>query len=131
MSPAQLRKVSEQHAKLERELEEAEERAVAEQQRVLRLRKQKKLWFEKMMKAISRGIDSVEELERVEREEAEKEQRRMEQARPPSNSSERLPSDFASEWDAVYGDVPLSPSVLDLLGVVDGNDRPVVGSSSN
>jgi hypothetical protein len=98
---------------------------------VLRLRKQKKLWFEKMMKAISRSIDSVEELERVKREEAEKEQRRVEQARPPSNSSERLPSNFASEWDAVYSDVPLSPSVLDLLGVVDGNGRLVVDSLLN
>ena len=98
---------------------------------MLRLRKQKKLWFEKMIKAISRGINSVEELERVEREEAEKEQRRVEQARPPSNSSERLPSNFASEWDAMYGNVLLSPSVLDLLGVVDGNGRLVVDSSSN
>jgi hypothetical protein len=31
-----------------------------------------------MMRAISRGIDSVEELERVEREEAERAQRRLE-----------------------------------------------------
>ncbi|KAM4058454.1 hypothetical protein HRG_014707 [Hirsutella rhossiliensis] len=67
-----------QHIKLERELEEAEEK-------VLRLRKQKKLWFEKMMRAVSRGIDNVEELERVEKEEAEKERQRVEEARPPSS----------------------------------------------
>ena len=44
---------------------------MAVEERVLRLRKQKKMWFEKMMRAISRGIDIVEELERVEREEAD------------------------------------------------------------
>ncbi|KAM3564193.1 hypothetical protein ARSEF4850_001971, partial [Beauveria asiatica] len=64
VTPAQLRNIASQHIKLERELEEAEEK-------VLRLRKQKKLWFEKMMRAVTRGIDNVEELERVEREEAE------------------------------------------------------------
>ena len=29
------------------------------------------MWFEKMKRAISRGVDTVEELEQVEREEAE------------------------------------------------------------
>jgi len=66
ISTAQLRKIATQHQKLEDELERAEEK-------VLRLRKQKKMWFEKMMRAISRGVDSVEELERVEKEEAKRE----------------------------------------------------------
>ena len=33
------------------------------------------MWFEKMMRAVRRGINSVEELERVEQEEVEAEQR--------------------------------------------------------
>ncbi|KAF5009660.1 hypothetical protein FDECE_4137 [Fusarium decemcellulare] len=73
VSPAQLRHIAVQHQKLEEELERAEEK-------VLRLRKQKKLWFEKMMRAVSRGLDTVEELERVEKEEAEKEAARQRQA---------------------------------------------------
>ena len=36
-----------------------------------RLRKQKKLWYEKMRRAVARGITDLEELDRVEREEAE------------------------------------------------------------
>ncbi|KAH6614532.1 hypothetical protein B0J18DRAFT_302527 [Chaetomium sp. MPI-SDFR-AT-0129] len=64
VSPSQLRNIATQHQKLEDELMAAEER-------VLRLRKQKRAWFEKMMRAVSRGIDSVEELEIIEREEAE------------------------------------------------------------
>jgi hypothetical protein len=64
VTPSQLRSIASQHQKLEDELMAAEER-------VLRLRKQKKVWFEKMMRAVSRGIDSVEELEKLERREAE------------------------------------------------------------
>jgi hypothetical protein len=114
VSPSQLRSIATQHSKLERELEEAEERALAEQQRVLRLRKQKKMWFEKMMRAVSRGIDNVEELERVEREEAEREERRLAENRPPSSGS--LDADFGRVWDDVYPDVALSPSLLADLG---------------
>ncbi|AEO53316.1 hypothetical protein MYCTH_2054177 [Thermothelomyces thermophilus ATCC 42464] len=43
---------------------------IAAKEQVLRLWKQKRIWFKKMIRAIARGIDSVEELERVEREEA-------------------------------------------------------------
>ncbi|KAL8407543.1 hypothetical protein RB594_006387 [Gaeumannomyces avenae] len=74
----QLRSLSVQHQKLETELEaaEAQHRAATQEllaagARVERLRKQKRMWFEKKMRAIRRGIDSIEELERVEREEAE------------------------------------------------------------
>jgi septal ring factor EnvC (AmiA/AmiB activator) len=107
VTPAQLRKIADQHAKLESELEAMEEK-------VLRLRKQKKMWFEKMMRAVSRGIDSVEELERVEREEAEREERRLAENRPPSSGS--LDADFGRVWDDVYPDVALSPSLLADLG---------------
>lgn len=71
VTAAQLRDIADRHSKLESELEKAEELAVIAQQRVIRLRKSKKLWFEKMKRAIARGIDSVEELEKVEREESE------------------------------------------------------------
>ena len=73
------------------------------EERVLRLRKQKRAWFEKMMRAVSRGIDSVEELERVEREEAES----LAAARAPELSSLPPPApsspgaDFVLPWDVV------------------------------
>ncbi|KAH9229109.1 hypothetical protein K456DRAFT_56502 [Colletotrichum gloeosporioides 23] len=53
-----------------------------------------KMWFEKMMRAVRCGINSVEELERVEREEAEAEQHWREEVRPPSASSNHLLMDF-------------------------------------
>ncbi|TDZ14074.1 hypothetical protein Cob_v013012 [Colletotrichum orbiculare MAFF 240422] len=126
----ELRNIATQHQKLEDELQAAEEK-------VLRLRKQKKMWFEKMMRAVRRGIDSVEELERVEREEAEAEQRRLEEARPPSAGSDRLSSDFIGDWDTVYPDVALSPSLLAEFGLLGpapasgerGTSEAVVGSS--
>ncbi|KXJ84602.1 hypothetical protein Micbo1qcDRAFT_108542, partial [Microdochium bolleyi] len=103
VGPDELRKIASQHQKLEDELQAAEEK-------VLRLRKQKKLWFEKMMRAVRRGIDSVEELERVEREEAEEASRR--------DSGEFATSEFMADWDALYSDVPLEPSVLAEFGLV-------------
>ncbi|KAK8007035.1 hypothetical protein PG989_001025 [Apiospora arundinis] len=57
------------------EIEEVEERRREMDAKVQRLRKQKKLWFEKMMRAVQRGLNSVEELECVEREEAKEEAR--------------------------------------------------------
>jgi hypothetical protein len=59
ISSKELLGIAAQHQKLEAELEEAENK-------VFRLRKQKKLWLEKMMRAVRRGISSVEELEKVE-----------------------------------------------------------------
>lgn len=82
--------------------------------KIQRLRKQKKMWFEKMLRAVSRGIDNVEELERVEKEEAEREERRLAENRPPSSGS--LDADFGRVWDDVYPDVALSPSFLADLG---------------
>ena len=52
-------------------MEAAEAELAASMAKVNRLRQQKRMWFEKMKRAISRGVDTVEELERVEREEAE------------------------------------------------------------
>ncbi|EJT68143.1 hypothetical protein GGTG_14278 [Gaeumannomyces tritici R3-111a-1] len=53
-----------QHNKLEAKL-------VAAKEKVLRLQKQKRMWLDKVIRAVRRGIDSVEELVRVKREEAE------------------------------------------------------------
>ncbi|KAK3904168.1 hypothetical protein C8A05DRAFT_32056 [Staphylotrichum tortipilum] len=71
ISAQQLRKIVAQHGKVESELEKAEAELLASVAKVNRLRSQKRMWFDKMTRAISRGIDTVEELERVEREESE------------------------------------------------------------
>lgn len=100
VTPQQLRSIADQHYKLKRKLEEAEERALAESQKVIRLQKQKKLWFEKMMRAVSRGIDNVEELERVEREEAE---RLRETTGVLPTPSEELDPTLVRSMDAEFG----------------------------
>jgi hypothetical protein len=93
-------------------LEKAEEELQQQLRKIERLRKQKKMWFEKMMRAVRRGITSVEELEKVEKEEADREATRVAEDRPPSATSVSLDADFTDVWDAVYSDVPLSPSVM-------------------
>ena len=55
--------ISAQYSKLENEIEELEEK-------LLRLRKQKRAWREKLTRAIQRGLCNVEELEREEAAEA-------------------------------------------------------------
>jgi hypothetical protein len=134
LSPQQLRKIAAQHTKFESELEAAEEARRAMDAKVERLRKQKKLWFEKMMRAVSRGIDDVEELERVEREEAEREQRRSEisgSSAARSSTEDVLDPDFMSTWDAVYAHVPLDPALLETFGVVGGTASAGAGNSSS
>jgi hypothetical protein len=119
VSPDQLRKIADQHALVEQELEKAEELAATQQATVARLRKQKKMWFEKMMRAIRRGIDTLEELERVEREEAEKEQKRLDEERPPSADSSPLPVEDSFDFNIFNPDVAMSPSFLADLGLVE------------
>ncbi|RYP62833.1 hypothetical protein DL771_009554 [Monosporascus sp. 5C6A] len=108
LSPEQLQRVAAQHRRLELELEAAEEEADQVNARLRRLRKQKRMWYEKMMKAVTRGIDNLKELERLEREEA------GEQDEGPvtgTQSSDRVdwstvdavPDDF--NWDAVFDPV--------------------------
>ncbi|EHA48065.1 hypothetical protein, variant 1 [Pyricularia oryzae 70-15] len=125
ISPAQLRKIGQQHAKLEEELEAAEEaRRRADEKvrladaKVERLRKQKKMWFEKMMRAVSRGIDDLEELDRVEREEAEQEERRRSAEVLPEVSLESLLPDSNFVWDSTFPMGPLNPSLLDEMNVL-------------
>jgi hypothetical protein len=88
-------------------LEEAENK-------VFRLRKQKKLWLEKMMRAVRRGISSVEELEKVEKEEAEREAGRLLSDRPSSATSfAQIPD---SEWGVIFPEgLPFDPSFLTSL----------------
>jgi hypothetical protein len=136
VSPEQLRKIADQHAVVEKGLEGAEEELRTAALKVERLRKQKKMWFEKMMRAIRRGIDSLEELERVEREEAEKEQRRLDEERPPSAGSNPLPIEDSFDFNVFNPDVAMSPSFLADLGLVEhtswsGSGEGPKGSSSS
>ncbi|KAH9437586.1 hypothetical protein MCOR02_001242 [Pyricularia oryzae] len=111
VSRKQLHRIAAQHSKLESELEAAEEK-------VLRLRKQKKMWFEKMMRAVRRGIDSLEELDRVEREEAEQEERRRSAEVLPEVSLESLLPDSNFVWDSTFPMGPLNPSLLDEMNIL-------------
>jgi hypothetical protein len=56
---------------LEDAVEKAEEERRVVDVKIECLRKQKKLWLEKMMRTVRRGISSVEELEKIEKEKAE------------------------------------------------------------
>jgi seryl-tRNA synthetase len=137
LSPQQLRRIAAHHTRFEAEVVESEEKLsemqnelskmqnnLSEMQsKVFRLRKQKKLWFEKMMRAVARGIDSVEELERVEREELEREA-----AQRPEASSSSVPigrsssvgfasAEFEQEWAEQFGSVPLDPALMEDFDV--------------
>jgi hypothetical protein len=123
LSPQQLRRVAAHHARFETELIASEEKLLEMQNKVLRLRKQKKLWSEKMVRAIARGIDNVEELERVEREELEREA-----AQRPEASSSSVPigrsssvgfvsAEFEQEWAEQFGSVPLDPALMEDFDV--------------
>ena len=94
LSPEQLQKVASQHRKLELELEAAEEEADAVNARLRRLRRQKRMWYEKMMKAVSRGIDNLEELEKLETEE-----RRVENARPAGSAEASVDPEVVPDVD--------------------------------
>ncbi|EHA54233.1 hypothetical protein, variant [Pyricularia oryzae 70-15] len=111
VSREQLHRIAAQHSKLESELEAAEEK-------VLRLRRQKKMWFEKMTRAVRRGIDNLEELDRVEREEAEQEERRRSAEVLPEVSLELLLPDSNFVWDSTFPMGPLNPSLLDEINVL-------------
>jgi hypothetical protein len=71
LSRSQLLKIADRHSSLESELEVAEEEAEKLAAKVRRLRREKKLWFKRLSQAVSRGLDSVEELEALERREEE------------------------------------------------------------
>jgi hypothetical protein len=73
-----LVKIGTKFCELEDAVEKAEEdhqvtieKAAEEHRKIERLRKQKKLWLEKMICTVRRGILSVKELEKIEKEETE------------------------------------------------------------
>lgn len=88
-------------------MEEAEAARRVADAKVERLRLQKKRWREKFLRALRRGIASVEELERVEKEEAEREAARQD---PPSAAPFPSEADFNASWDSVFGDVSSLPA---------------------
>lgn len=107
LSSAQLRKIAMFHTQYETALEEAEKERKTVDAKIERLRKQKRLWLEKMTRAVARGIDDLEELDRVEREEAEA----SGQTATLPNPTDPVISDSAIgsvDWDA------FDPSLLDL-----------------
>ena len=127
LSPAQFRKVASQHIKLEAEIEAAEEEHKRELERlrqssakVERLRKEKKLWYRKMMRAVARGIDDLDELDRIECKEREAEASRQAETSLPNPSDPVLD---AVDWDA------FDPSLLTFLG--SGSDGIRQPSPSN
>ncbi|KAI0897858.1 hypothetical protein F4806DRAFT_460240 [Annulohypoxylon nitens] len=81
------------------EAEEAEAQARKAEElaasRVRRLRKQRKFWAEKVKRMVKRGLDSIEELDRVEREEEEARQREA----GPSNADASVASPSFSWLD--------------------------------
>ena len=109
----------------ERDLKQAEMEAEAANAYIRRLRQQKKLWFKKIMHAISRGIDSMEELERVKKAKADCEAARQAAEVPnslPRRSSTKdlLGPDFISNQDAAYINVLLDLALLATLGFIKG-----------
>lgn len=112
ISVVDLEHVGAQYQKMELEMAKAEEERRAMDAKIERLRKQKKMWFEKMMRAVRRGLSSVEELEKVEKVEADREAARVAENRPPSATSVSLGADFTATWDAVYSDVELTPEMM-------------------
>ncbi len=104
-------------------MEEAEVELAAVMAKVNRLRSQKKLWFEKMKRAISYGIDTVEELEQVEREEAEALAVREASANLLSTSTTLLllDADFLPLQDTIYPEVQLGPQLMSDFGLFAGS----------
>ena len=104
-------------------MEAAEAELAASMAKVNRLRQQKRMWFEKMKRAISRGVDTVEELERVEREEAEVLAAAEASSKPPTAPATPplLDADFVSLWDDVYPEVQLEPSIMSDFGLLAGS----------
>ena len=132
-SPEQLRKVADQHLALERDLKQAEIEAKSANARVRRLRQQKKLWFEQIICAVSRGIDSIQELERVEKAKADCKAARW--AAEVSNSlpcrsftKNLLGPDFILNQDAAYINIPLDLALLKTLGFT--KEMPLTFSSN-
>ncbi|KAF3763099.1 hypothetical protein M406DRAFT_323008 [Cryphonectria parasitica EP155] len=124
LSPEELRNIATQHRKLEDEIEKRETE-------LLRLRQQKRMWSEKMKRALRRGITRVEELDRVEAEEAEAERVRVAaevQAVVAEESAVVVgdPSFESFDWNSV----DVGNSVVDWSGFLESEISEVPGSRS-
>lgn len=118
LTPDQLDRVSAQHFRLEEELEEAEDVLAEAAAKVARLRKQKRVWYDRMRRAVARGISDLEELDRVEREEAEAAARQAVVSVPSSAGPSQ--SVDAVDWSAFDLDPSLFPS-LETDGIPAGS----------
>lgn len=76
VSLQQLRRITSQYDKYEVEMEEAERARAELDAKINRLRLLKRKWSESMSRALSRGVETVEDLEELERQEAEESKRR-------------------------------------------------------
>ena len=113
LSPKQLLRVASQYSKLKQEIEALEKERRELDIKIERLRKQKKIQQEKIIRALRRGITNLKELDQIEREEAAKEKRRhiVEAILGPSDLP--IPSDnFINSQDNTFPEVDLDPSVL-------------------
>jgi uncharacterized protein YdcH (DUF465 family) len=122
LSSEQLERIAAHHFRLEDELEAAEEERRAADAKVERLRKEKKRWYEKMRRGISRGITDVEELDRVEREEQEAEAARQAAMSVPNPAGSGIPVSSVGAID--WGQFDVDPLLPFLGSGVDGNRQP-------
>lgn len=116
LSPEQMNRIADHHFRLEDELEAAEEEQLRAAEKVKRLRKQKRIWYDKMRRAVARGITDLEELDRVEREEAEA----ARQVTTLPNPTDPVISNSAVDVD--WG--AFDPSLLTFLGSGSDGIRP-------
>jgi len=119
LSHAQARRIVDKHQKAEAELEAAEEAALAANLKVARLRKQRKLWADKVARMIRRGLSSLEELDEVEERERQEELER--QRNSVSEASEPVPP---IDWSSVDFSALVDPSLLASV-VPDSSDEIV------
>lgn len=126
LSASDMQALVHQDSKLEAEIEEIEEERRALDEKIQRLRKQRKMWREKLARAIERGLKSVEELDREE----EEERRRATEIAPGSSDPPTSSDDFMNEWDGTFPEVDLDPSVLAQFGLVDGRIPALPSGSS-
>jgi hypothetical protein len=140
-----MQKIARLHSKIEEELDVAEEEAMLANAKVSRLRKQRRLWAEKMARAVRRGIETIDELDRLEKEEAEAERARIvEQSAEAArrSSTEEAGGMVAQEawlraegevgvfdWSSMANDVGDWSTFLDVPGV--GGDAAAGGPSKS
>lgn len=96
ITPSQLKVLANHHSKLEEKLENTKELAAATHQKVLHLRKAKRMWYKKIKRAIAHSIDSIEELEHIKHKESK--------ATAAIMATKPIPGIPALNWDVVFSD---------------------------